>query len=263
MDPVKIAADSLNKERDAFTFSERIKSGLTNESWLVRADDAAVVVRMSNRDTDVLQIDRQSESLILNAVARAGIGAPVVLCDLERHLLVTRFLPGHIWTARDARLSDNLRRLATLLRSLHALAIPEGAQTVDLLDTVRRYWHTLMARGLSARAGAPKVRERARQFIAELSDDAQRSLCHNDVHHLNIIDNGELRLIDWEYAGAGDPYFDLASVCCYHALSNQGRREFLTAYLGKDSAASFERLQRMCWVFNYIRDLWFAVREME
>jgi thiamine kinase len=87
-------------------------------------------------------------------------------------------------------------------------------------------------------------------------------LCHNDVHHLNLVDDGRLWLIDWEYAGQGDPYFDLASFCCYHTLSNSARRELLRTYLGQDNNAAVERLQRMCWVFNYIRDLWFAVREM-
>ncbi len=263
MDPVAIAAECLRKDRSLLTAPERIKNGLTNESWLVRAEDTAVVVRLSNHATEALQIDRLSEAKVLALVADAGIGAPVLLCAPERHLLVTRFMPGRTWSVRDARLQGNIERVASMLRTLHALPVPKGVQTVDLRKIIHGYVNTLMARGLSARIATPETRERARQLIAQLADDAQACLCHNDVHHLNVIDDGRLWLVDWEYAGIGDPYFDLASVCCYHAFSDDSRRALLRAYLGQDETGALERLHRMCWVFNYIRDLWFAVREME
>lgn len=264
IDPAVIAADILRADRDAIAPPERLKHGLTNESWLVTVGDAAVVVRLSNHESDALQIDRRSEALVLQAVADAGIGAPVLCCDPARHLLVTQHLAGRTWSIRDARMPENIERLMRLLQALHAMPPPMGVRRVDLRQVVTGYWNTLMARGLSANAGSPKVRERARDFIGELEADADLCLCHNDVHHLNVIDtHGRLRLVDWEYAGIGDRYFDLAAVCCYHAFSDASRRELLTAYLGHHSTAAFDRLQRMCWVFNYIRDLWFAVREME
>ena len=257
-----VAAEALGVDRASLTEPERLKNGLTNESWLVRGLHDAVVVRLSNRETDVLQINRLSESQVLRAVADAGIGAPVLLCEPDRHVLVTRYIEGRKWTSRDIRAVANLQRVADALRALHALPIPQSVQKLDLLDAMRRYWNTLIERGLAARAGTPKERERAREYIASLASVAQSCLCHNDVHHLNVIDGGRLWLIDWEYAAIGDPYFDLASVCCYHALSDELRRVLLRAYWGGDSNESFDRLQRMCWVFNYIRDLWFAVREM-
>jgi thiamine kinase len=176
---------------------------------------------------------------------------------------VTRYIPGRTWNPRDARSEENLARIAEVLRALHALPVPEQVQATDLRKIVCDYWATLMARGLSAQVGTPEVRERARQLVAQLEEDATLRLCHNDVHHLNLIDDGRLWLVDWEYAGIGDTYFDLASVCCYHALGDDLRRALLRAYLGYDSTAAFDRLQRTCWVFNYIRDLWFAVREMQ
>jgi len=262
MNPTDIAAETLRIQRDAFAPAKKIDGGLTNDSWLVRADDTAIVVRLSNRDTQALQINRQSESVVLNAVARAGIGPPVLVCAPDRHLLITQHLSGATWTARDARVPENVVRIAALLRELHALKVPEGVQKIDLHAIVTGYWHTLMERGIAARAGSARTRTRALQMIERLQSDASMCLCHNDVHHLNVIDDGKLWLIDWEYSGCGDPYFDLASVCCYHTYSDVQRRQLLAEYLGHSKPAAVDRLQQMCWVFNYIRDLWFAVREM-
>jgi thiamine kinase len=263
MDPVEIAAETLQKERSTLGPAERIKNGLTNESWVVRATEDSVVVRIGNHSTEPLQIDRRSEAIVLSAVAAAGIGPPVLLCAPDRNLLVTRLLPGVTWTSREVRTPQNIARLAALLRELHALPIPSNVRTVDLRQIVSGYWNTLLAKGLGARVGTQETREKARQLMSMLAEDAQAKLCHNDVHHLNVIDGGKLWLLDWEYAGIGDPYFDLASVCCYHAYSDKSRAELLRAYLGADRPSALERLHRMCWVFNYIRDLWFAVREME
>jgi thiamine kinase len=263
MTPIDIAAEVLHKSRELLSPAEKIEGGLTNDSWLVRSDDAAVVIRLSNREKDTLQIDRASEAIVLNAVAQAGIGPPVLICAPDRHLLVTRYLDGRKWTARDARVGDNVARIAARLRELHALPIPDGVHRIDLHAIVTNYWNSLMARGLSARAGTARVRARALKLIAHLQTDAMACLCHNDVHHLNVIDTGKLWLVDWEYSGIGDPYFDLASVCCYHAYSNTLRKQLLREYLGHDRSEAIERLDRMCWVFNYIRELWFAVREMK
>jgi thiamine kinase len=264
MNPIDIAAEALRKQRDSLAPPEKISGGLTNDSWLVRADDTAIVVRLSNRNTDALQIDRSSEAVVLNLVARAGIGPPVLVCAPDRHLLITEHLAGHTWTAKEARQPANVARLAEVLRNLHALNIPDGVQRIDLHAIVTGYWNTLMASGLSGRIGTAHTRARALRLIVNLQADAAACLCHNDVHHLNIIDDGKLWLVDWEYAGIGDPYFDLASVCCYHTFSDALRARLLSDYLGEESKrTALERLDQMCWLFNYIRELWFAVREMK
>src|SRR5262245_56171894 len=123
MNPTDLADEALRKHRDRLAPAEKLNGGLTNESWLVRADDTAIVVRLSNRDSDALQIDRNSEAVVLNAVARAGIGPPVLVCAPDRHLLITEHLAGHTWSAKEARKPENISRLASVLRELHALPV--------------------------------------------------------------------------------------------------------------------------------------------
>jgi thiamine kinase len=273
VDPTDIAVEVLGhrlglnpeKTRAAFLPPQRLKEGLTNDSWLIRdvQGAGAWVIRFSNTRESELLINRESEAVILSAVAKAGIGPAVVACIPERHLLVTEYLPGTSWNPRAARDVDNLKRMVELLKRLHALPLPDGAASTDLRAVVTGYWNTLMARGLSARAGTLEQRDRARQIITEMQSEHDAVLCHNDIHHLNVIDSGSLQLIDWEYAGIGNPYFDLASICCYHAFSDKLRAQLLSLYLGAERPAELERLHRMCWLFDYIRDLWFAVREMK
>lgn len=258
-DPVTIAARVLRLPVAAVTASSRIKGGLTNESWLVQAGGQQVVVRISNSDEHALRIDRRSELRVLDAVEQAGIGAAVLFADPQERVLVTRYIPGRVWTREDTLLEQNIRHLAVLLQRLHASAIPAGVAQTDLPGILEAYWGTLDVRGMPGPSGSWS-RDEVREVAQALSDGAVRCLCHNDVHHLNLVDTGRLWLLDWEYAGIGDPYFDLASVCCYHDYSEAECRFLLQQYLHRECDAAFARLELARWLFDYIRQLWLVLR---
>ena len=78
-----------------------------------------------------------------------------------------------------------------------------------------------------------------------------------------MSDERRLWLLDWEYAGIGDPLFDLASVCCYHEYDERLREQLLQAYRGSVVQSELQRLEQMCWLFNYIKTLWMQVREFQ
>lgn len=259
MSPADIAALALGAEPDAVTAIEPVKHGLTNESWIVRTQADAVVVRLSGRSDTALQIDRESEAAVIAAVAAAGIGPPALLCEPARRILVTRYL-GEPWSREDAARGQNIERLARLLRSLHELAVPAGVRKVELRDTVHGYLRTLDERGVRGNLTAQALRDCAIQAVEALRG-RRLCLCHNDVHHLNIIDDGRLRLIDWEYAGIGEPLFDLASVCIYHGYSKERRNQLLGTYAAGGASVNAMQFELACWLFDYVRELWTAVRD--
>jgi thiamine kinase len=261
MTPAAIGAAALGLAPEAITHVEPIKHGLTNESWLVRAANDAVVVRLSNPATDSLRIDRASESVVLGVVAAAGIAPPVLLNDPDRHVLVTRYV-GETWSLQDARVEGNVRRLAARLHQLHDLPVPAGVRTVELGDTVRGYLATLDVQGARSAFTSTQRRREALAATDELRASNIPCLCHNDVQHLNIVGRDEPLLIDWEYAGRGDPAFDLASVCVYHGYDSSLRELLLRAYATHGRVVESWRLERACQVFEYVTELWTAVRDM-
>jgi thiamine kinase len=255
----QVAAVALDLGAGTIRSIEPIKHGLTNSSWLVSADADRFVVRISDRFAAELQIDRNSEAAVLQLVARAGIGPEVLRCDPESGILVTRYL-GATWTERDAHLPGNIDRLAVVLRRLHSLDKPASVRVVDLAATVHGYLRTLDERGIRSGLTSQSLRECADATALQLRKDSSACLCHNDVHHLNVVDGASLRLIDWEYAGVGEPLFDLASVCVYHRYRRSQREQLLSAYAAPSEAVSWQRLELACWLFDYVRDLWLAVR---
>lgn len=69
-----------------------------------------------------------------------------------------------------------------------------------------------------------------------LLGDALENTClvHNDVKFDNCVQQGHVRLIDWEIAGLGDPAWDAAGIVQDHlklALQGGGGREALSSFL--------------------------------
>jgi len=262
MTPAGIAAGALGVAPEAILSSEPIKHGLTNESWLVRTRHDDVVVRISNAHESSLQIDRHSEALVLAAVSEAGIGPEVILCEPANRVLITRYL-GDTWVEAEATTEENIQRLGQLFRRLHRITPPVGVRRVELNESLEGYFRTLNERGVQPALVTKSLRERALQVALKLKENSAATLCHNDVHHLNITDDGKLRLIDWEYSGVGQRLFDLASVCVYHKYDKMQREQLLSTYTSLTELTTWHRLELACWLFDYVRDLWMAVKESE
>ena len=59
--------------------------------------------------------------------------------------------------------------------------------------------------------------------------------CHDDLLAANIIraaDEGRLMIVDWEYAGMGDPRFDLGNLAVNNDFDEADEERLLSAYYG-------------------------------
>lgn len=256
---------------------EPIRGGLSNHAWKAERGGRHWFVRLGGPDSTKLGVNRESECALLSVVSKAGLAPPVIACDAGNGLLVTPFVSGGPWTREDARSSRNVERLARCLRVLHGLPAPSDVRDLDFRAQARRLEAELeAARGThtsDSGADADELRgtddrtmtDRAVRAAAEsafevlASREPARAVCHNDVHHLNVLDDGErLWLVDWEYGGLGDPIFDLASFACQHEFTAGERQALLEAYAGT-CVVPVESLEAACIAFDYVQWLWYRL----
>jgi thiamine kinase-like enzyme len=63
--------------------------------------------------------------------------------------------------------------------------------------------------------------------------------------------------VDWEYAGVGDPFFDLANFAVNNGLDEEGERSLLAAYGSTDAAA----LVLMRFMSDFREAMWGVVQQ--
>ena len=147
-----------------------------------------------------------------------------------------------------------IRQVANLLCQLHALTPPPGVRVVDFAVQARR-----LASALPAAAVPPALAACAEEVLSRLRPGRANVLCHHDVHAQNLVTEpaGRLWLVDWEYAGLGDPVFDLASCASQLEMSAASAGRLCDEYRRAGGTVEPARLAQARWAFDYVQWLWY------
>jgi thiamine kinase-like enzyme len=83
----------------------------------------------------------------------------------------------------------------------------------------------------------------------EQADPWPLVFAHNDLVRRNFLDDGTVRILDWEYAGMNSPFFDLAILIENHQFSEEQEHMLLNAYFGSVDSTIIERTRRLKFLF--------------
>ena len=236
-----------------------LSGGITNLNYRIDADGKSYVIRLVGDDTEKLGIRRDVEYAANRAAGLLGIAPEVVYFIEPEGCIVTRFIKGKHMPPDVITQPDNIRRVVRKLRLFHSRG-PELKsefnvfRRVEMLsDLARQYgcqfpqdWGWIMA----CKADVEQ---------ALLKDPYVPTPCHDDLLNLNWMDEevagdlGEVRLLDWEYAGMGDIFYDLANFSHHHRLNDDQVRLLLLEYFGEVKPRDFARLHLM-WPMSELHE---------
>jgi thiamine kinase-like enzyme len=227
---------------------EPLGGGITNRNFRVHVGNEAFVLRIGGDDTELLGIERSAEHAASVMAAELGL-APEVIAFLEPEgFLVTRYVDGVVGKVDVAQVGDVLRRLHD------GPAIPSR---FDSFGVVEDYRAIAEDRGVAIPAAYTWASELARQIEERRRGERSRP-CHNDLLNANFIAEGDrLWIVDWEYAGMGDPFFDLGNFAVNHELDAEGERLLLESYGGGDC----EALTLMRFMSDFREAMWGVVQQ--
>ena len=207
-----------------------LAGGITNQNYRVDFGEESYVLRIGGKGTHLLGIDRGRESVCTSIAAQVGVGAEVMRFLAAEDVLVTRFIVGTGISPEIAAQDETLQRIVDSMKRYHAG--PAFPGTFSPFETVRTYHRLALEHGVSFPDTLPQVfalMTRIEQGLAESGIEHIKP-CHNDLLASNFIDDGHtIRILDWEYAGMGDMFFDLGNFAVNQAL-NEAQCELLLRY---------------------------------
>jgi thiamine kinase-like enzyme len=238
---------------------EPLGGGITNHNFKVTVDGEAFVLRVGGKDTALLGIDREHEREATRAAASIGVGPEVVA--FGDGCLVTRFIEGRPVPPGEL---DPAAAGATI-RLVHDGPVVPGR--FDAFRVVEAYERTAAERGVSIPSDYAEASRRAAAIEKARAAAALRP-CHNDLLNANFIHDGaRLRIVDWEYAGMGDPFFDLGNFAANHELDEDGERALLEGYkpgVDSDDEYHYQRvtaLREMRFMSDFREAMWGVVQQ--
>jgi thiamine kinase-like enzyme len=212
-----------------------LDGGITNRNFCVTFGDSDYVVRLPGKDTNLLGIDREAERIANRQAAGLGL-APKVAAALENPTcLVTSFVAGRVMTAEELRRPDAVAEVARALREFHdsGLVLPTEFQ---VLEIARDYAEVARSRGSEPPGAFDDAFAGARAVVQAVGDDAEHAPvpCHNDLLPANFLRGDDrIVIVDWEYAGMGDRFFDLGNLAVNNDFGEEDEDRLLEAYFGE------------------------------
>ncbi len=249
---------------DSVTISP-LGGGASNENFVVTAGGSSWVLRIASPHalSDRFKLDRWSGFAGHQHAVDAGV-APVVRAIIlpAGHTLVD-FIDGETLTSETVRDGSNLEDATRGLRTVH-LGSTWGCTVFNGDVEVKRFMAIIRDEKLTP----PDDIHELVSLSSQINDVFQsigvpQVLCHNDVQIANLMRSpgGKLWIIDWEYAGVGNPYFDLAMLVNNADLSDGETGRVLTAYFGTDRDCDRARID-LCRFQSALREaLWSVVAE--
>lgn len=236
---------------------EQLLGGITNANYFVDLGDEQVVVRVAGENSEMLGIDRGHETAANKLAASIGVAPEVLLSSDDGDWLVTRFLPGRPIPPDELAREPMLSKVAATLRRLHYAG---SIDTVfDPFVIVRTYHDTARARGVDEPFDFVAVTA-VLDEIALTRPFRPSAFCHNDYLNGNFIFDGDVRVVDWEYAGMGDPFFDLANLSVNHGFGREADDALLAAYFGSCTHQLRATLSLMKLVSEMREAMWGVVQ---
>jgi thiamine kinase-like enzyme len=240
-----------------------LTGGVTNRNLKMGFGGCEYVVRMCGKETEALGIDRDAEVQATRAAHALGIGPEVVLYLPELECVVTRFVAG-----RAAQVGELARRPAALQRVARGLRAFHGSASLptrfDPFTLGEDYCDQARRRGAAVPGAYAEATAIARRIRAALRGAEHDPVpCHNDLLSSNFLlgEAQTITIVDWEYAGMGDRYFDLGNLAVNNDLDDAGAERLFAAYW--EEAPSERRraaLALMRIVSDYRESTWGVVQ---
>ena len=219
--------------------------GFNNVSYLLKTTGKSYIIRVFKSNESV-NISREFEFKTQKKAHKQKIAPKAIFLNSE--FMIYEYKKGIHKTKLK---NSDIKNLAKQIKKLHK--IKTKAKTYDLKSDLLNYKKMLKdKKSKKIISESLKSLKKLKKFKKELV------LTHHDLNPKNIIFNkNKIKIIDWEYAGINDRFFDLAAVCIEFKLNKKEEELFLSYYLKKIDKNKYSKLKNFKTIYKNLCDLWF------
>jgi len=229
-----------------------VSIGHDDRHYLVEVGDELSVLRLTSPSGNRPYTDPSVELEVARAAASAGVAPDVVASMPQLGCLITRLARGRHLTPEDLDRGGILPSLVGSVRALHSCPAPGGERSA--FREARDLRRAAVARGTRMPGSEPAATEAIRSIEeAAAAPGRPAATVHGDLTPSSLfLDGDQVRIVDYRWAGAGDPFEDLGSLAEHLALPTDQCDAMLRLYFGAIDDASRSRLMLMRMAAAYL-----------
>ncbi len=200
------------------------------------------MLRLAGERTALLGINRHHEFASAKIAHQLEVGVEAIAYFEPHAAILTRFIGAETLTAVTAK--THLEQLVKTIKRYHQA--PVFPAHFNPFQTVRNYHSLALEYGVKFPQDVARVLTQMTHIQTALQPHARECPCHNDLLPANLLfDGSSLFIVDWEYAGNGNPFFDLGNLAVNLELDAVQCQHLLEMYFGSSSPELLAQLHLM------------------
>ena len=237
------AAHAFGVEANDVKIINRMLGGMSHLTYHIEIKGIDYTFRVIGKEGNRF-VDRTIEKKNLEIIKPLKINNETVYFDVETGEKAALFVEGTVLTQLDFK--EHLNEVSDVLKKLHNSNL-EPASDYGLIDRLNMYESFTNIRSelfLDLKSKWLKIYEEERKHLPKV-------FCHGDAQRSNIVIGDQVYLLDWEYAGWNEVYYDIAS---FGNVQFEDALLLLDTYLGRkatkeeaDAVRFYRMYQALQW----------------
>ncbi|MGY3189332.1 phosphotransferase [Lysinibacillus sp. TE18511] len=246
--------------------------GMTNKNYKITLIDGnELQIRIPGAGTNSL-VNRNNEIINTKAIESLEINVPTFYFNPHDGVKIAKYVKNaETLSKQSAGITSNMEKISFILSKLHASNVKMN-NDFSFINIIQDYESFIINKTNhyyidNKYPNFSKQKER----IVYLNEKIQQlesfflCPCHNDLVPENFIKSrdGKIFLIDWEYSGYNNPFWDLAAFILESELTNMEEQLFLELYFQRALLEEeYFQLDFYKAVQDILWSLWTIVKEL-
>lgn len=203
---------------------ERLERGMSNYTYVVETQGRKYTYRVPGKYAERF-VDRQDEQYAIQQVDTLGLNNETVYLEIRSGEKLAVYVEGTVMSDTDV-VSYNEMSVQALKRLHNSGLVFKNYNAFGRLADYESYCRE---KGFTHRQDYIDLKKHM-EDLGEQVRNIKTVPCHCDYQPTNLVISGErLYVLDWEFAGMNDPFYDIA---CYGNAGFDKALSLLEAYVG-------------------------------
>ena len=234
----EVTSKVLKVELDDVNVKQRLMGGMSNYTYVVEVNNILYTFRIPGKNAEKF-VDRIVEEKNIELVNSLGLNNETIYLNVETGHKIAKYIEGQ--PLSELSPLDYLEEASKVLNSIHESGL-QSEFDYDPLGRLKLYESHTFEYNHKHSERYEELKKRFMDLTDTYMNKDRLTLSHGDSQISNFVKTpeGTLRLMDWEFTGNNDPFYDIA---CFGNNDFDHALALLPVYLGRE--ATVEEYNRL------------------
>ena len=224
----EICTKVLNVKSDDVNVVERLMGGMSNFTYVIKVKDKLYTFRIPGKKASKF-VDRVVEEYHISLVESLDLNNKTIYLDTVSGYKIAEYIEGTPLHELDPL--NHLKQASEVLHKIHESKLLSD-YNYDPIKRLKKYEDYLVEYNFTHSQRYLDLKEKFLSYKDKYMNESNLVLTHGDSQVSNfVVTKKELKLMDWEFTGNNDPYYDIA---CFGNTNFDHALALLPVYLGKE-----------------------------